>query len=273
MKFKANTNLLLGSLLCGTILAAALLGAVWTPFDPMTPDFAHRLHAPDSTYWLGTDEFGRDTFSRMLYGATTSVGISFMTVLIAMVAGTLLGLIAGYMRGWVDRIMMCFTDALLAFPGILLALGLLAVVGANKYGIIVALGIAYLPSVLRLVRGTVLPLREREFVHASRIMGNSEIFILFRHILPNCFGPMMVLATSMFGWVLLAESSLSFLGLGVPPPAPTWGNMLAGSRPFMMQAAWLGIFPGVCISMTLLGINLLGDALQDKLDPYSKGKS
>lgn len=272
MKFNANTNLLLGSLLCGTILIAAVLGAFWTPFDPMTPDFAHRLHAPNTTYWLGTDEFGRDTFSRILYGATTSVGISFMTVVIAMVAGTMLGLIAGYMRGWVDRVMMCFTDALLAFPGMLLALGLLAVVGANKYGIVVALGIAYLPSVLRLVRGTVLPLREREFVHASRIMGNSEMFILFRHILPNCFGPMMVLATSMFGWVLLAESSLSFLGLGVPPPAPTWGNMLAGSRPFMMQAGWLGIFPGLCISMTLLGINLLGDALQDKLDPYSKGK-
>ncbi|AHG66138.1 ABC transporter permease [Advenella mimigardefordensis] len=272
MKSNINTNLLLGSLLCGVILTAALLGAFWTPFDPMALDFGHRLQAPDAIYWLGTDEFGRDTFSRILYGATTSVGISFMTVFIAMFVGTVLGLIAGYVRGWVDRIMMCFTDALLAFPGILLALGLLAVVGANKYGIVVALGVAYLPSVLRLVRGTVLPLREREFIHASRIMGNSETFILFRHILPNCFGPMIVLATSMFGWVLLAESSLSFLGLGVPPPAPTWGNMLAGSRPFMMQASWLGIFPGLCISMTLLGINLLGDALQDKLDPYAKGK-
>lgn len=272
MKKKLATNLWLGSLLCGLILAAAIIGAFWTPYDPLAPNFAHRLGAPSAAHWLGTDEFGRDTLSRILYGATTSVGISFLTVLIAMSVGTLLGLIAGYLRGWVDRILMCLTDALLAFPGILLALGLLAVVGANQYGIVVALGIAYMPSVLRLVRGTVLPLREREFVQASRLMGNSETFILFRHILPNCFGPMMVLATSMFGWVLLAESSLSFLGLGVPPPGPTWGNMLAGSRPFMVQAAWLGIFPGLCISVTLLGVNLVGDALQDKLDPQSKGK-
>jgi peptide/nickel transport system permease protein len=185
--------------------------------------------------------------------------------------GTTIGLFSGYMRGWTDRIIMAFNDALLAFPGILLALGLLAVVGANKYGIILALGIAYTPSVARVVRGTVLSLREREFIAASRVMGNSELFTMARHILPNCIAPLTVLATSMFGYVLLAESALSFLGLGVPPPAPTWGNMLAGSRPYIGQAMWLGIFPGLCISLTLLGINLLGDAVRDRLDPRMRG--
>ncbi|WP_019401485.1 ABC transporter permease, partial [Chelatococcus sp. GW1] len=140
-----------------------------------------------------------------------------------------------------------------------------------KYGIILALGLAYTPSVARIVRGTVLSLREREFVEASRVMGNSEIFTVMRHVLPNCIAPLTVLATSMFGWVLLSESALSFLGLGVPPPAPTWGNMLASSRSFIAQAVWLGIFPGLCISLTLLGINLLGDALRDRLDPRMRG--
>ena len=144
-------------------------------------------------------------------------------------------------------------------------------IGANKYGIILALGLAYTPSVARIVRGAVLSLREKEFIEASRVMGNSEIFTMVRHILPNCIAPMTVLATSMFGWVLLSESALSFLGLGVPPPAPTWGNMLASSRPFIAQAVWLGIFPGLCISLTLLGINLLGDAVRDRLDPRMRG--
>lgn len=197
--------------------------------------------------------------------------ISLLTVILAVGAGTALGVFTGFVRGWVDRVLMAFNDALLAFPGILLALGLLAVFGANKYGIIFALGIAYIPSVARVVRGTVLSLREREFVEASRVMGNSEAYTMWRHILPNCIAPLTVLATSLFGWVLLAESALSFLGLGVPPPAPTWGNMLAASRAFIAQAAWLGIFPGLCISLTLLGINLLGDAVRDRLDPRMRG--
>jgi peptide/nickel transport system permease protein len=166
---------------------------------------------------------------------------------------------------------MACNDALLAFPGTLLALGLLAVFGATPYGIVAALAIAYTPSVTRIVRGTVLSLREKEFVAASRVMGNSELFTMARHILPNCIAPLIVLATSMFGWALLAESALSFLGLGVPPPAPTWGNMLAASRPYIESAVWLGIVPGLCISVSLLGINLLGDALRDRLDPLMKG--
>jgi peptide/nickel transport system permease protein len=264
-------NALVGGVLIGLLLIAAAMGALWTPYDPLALSFRAKLAAPSAAHWLGTDEFGRDVLSRLIAGAATSVWISLLTVSFAMTLGTAIGVVTGYLRGWADRILMAFNDALLAFPGILLALGLLAIVGANKYGIIVALGLAYTPMVVRVVRGTVLYLREREFVAASRVMGNSELFTMARHILPNCIAPLTVIATSMFGWVLLAESALSFLGLGVPPPAPTWGNMLAASRPYIGQAMWLGIFPGLCISLALLGINLLGDAIRDRLDPRMRG--
>jgi peptide/nickel transport system permease protein len=264
-------NTLFGGLLIGGLGGTAAVGSLWTPYDPLLPDFRTRLASPSHLHWLGTDEFGRDVLSRLMVGASASVWIGLLTVTFAIVAGTSVGVLSGYVRGWPDRIIMAFNDALLAFPGMLLALGLLAVFGANKYGIILALGLAYTPSVARVVRGSVLSLREREYIEASRVMGNSEAFTMVRHILPNCIAPLTVLATSMFGWVLLAESSLSFLGLGVPPPAPTWGNMLAGSRPFIAQAMWLGIFPGICISMALLGINLLGDAVRDRLDPRMRG--
>jgi peptide/nickel transport system permease protein len=205
--------------------------------------------------------------SRIMAGATTSVIVALVTVVLAVSVGVLVGGVSGYRRGWTDRIIMAFTDALLAFPGILLALGVMIVVGASRFGIVLALGLAYMPSVARVVRGTVLSIREKEYIEASRVLGNSELYTLARHVLPNAIAPVAVLATSMFGWVLLAESALSFLGLGVPPPAPTWGNMLAASRSYMENASWLGIAPGLCIALTLLGINLLGDALRDRLDP------
>eukprot|EP01035_Chromulina_nebulosa_P035946 gene35946-48356_t len=166
---------------------------------------------------------------------------------------------------------MAFNDALLAFPGILLALGFLAVAGANEYGIVVALGIAYAPSVARIVRGTVMSLREMDYIAASRLMGNSEFFIVWRHVLPNCVAPLVVLATSMFGWALLAESALSFLGLGVPPPAPTWGNMLRNAIGFMELAPWLAVFPGAAIFLTVLGSRQIlfeiGDSSRHDVDP------
>jgi peptide/nickel transport system permease protein len=260
-------NLVLGAALTGGICAVAALGAIWTPYDPLAMDFAARLNPPSMAHWMGTDEFGRDVGSRLMSGAVTSVQISLTTVFLAVAAGTVIGAVSGFARGWTDRIVMAANDALLAFPGILFALGLLAVLGANKNGIIVALSLVYMSSVIRVVRGTVLSLREREFVEASKIMGNSFLYTMRRHILPNCLAPITVLATSMCGWVLLAESSLSFLGLGVAPPAPTWGNLLAGSRSYLEQAVWLGIFPGLAICLALLGINLLGDALRDRLDP------
>jgi peptide/nickel transport system permease protein len=264
---KLRTNAVIGALLVGTLLAMALLAIVWTPYDPLALALRLRLNPPSAAHWLGTDEYGRDVASRILAGASASMLVAALTVVVALTGGTLLGLVAGYFRGIVDRVLMVINDALLAFPGILLALGVMVIVGANKYGIIVALGIAYAPTAARLVRGTVLSLREKEYIEASLVIGNGEFYTLMRHILPNCAAPMVVLATSMFGWVILAESSLSFLGLGVPPPAPTWGNMLSSGRPYIESAAWLGIAPGVCIATTLLGINLLGDALRDWLDP------
>jgi len=274
MKFlerRPAPNAWLGGLIVGSLLLVAGVGAFWTPYDPLALNFTAQLAPPDAVYWLGTDEFGRDVLSRLMAGATTSAWISLLSVGCAVLVGTTLGVLTGYLRGAVDRVVMAFNDALMAFPGILLALGLMAVLGANRYGIIGALAVAYTPSVTRVVRGSVLSLREREFIDASRVMGNSGLFTMWRHVLPNCVAPLTVLATSMFGWALLAESALSFLGLGVPPPAPTWGNMLAASRSHFDEAVWLGIFPGICISLTLLGINLLGDALRDRFDPRMRG--
>lgn len=260
-------NALIGGSLLLVLITLALLGLVWTPFDPLRIDLSSRFQSPSAPRWLGTDEFGRDVFSRLLIGARTSLWISLLTVTVAVIAGTLIGMLAGYLRGWTDRLLMMFNDALLAFPGILMALGIMAIIGASKYGIVLALGIAYTPSVVRVVRGTVLSLRELEYIEASRVIGNSELYTMLRHIAPNCLAPLCVLATSMFGWALLSESALSFLGLGVPPPAATWGNMLASSRPYIASAPWLGIFPGLFICLALLAINLFGDALRDRLDP------
>jgi peptide/nickel transport system permease protein len=264
---RLRANELVGGTLVCAMLMVAVLALVWTPANPLAVDLHARLQAPSAAHWLGTDEFGRDVMSRAMAGASESGLVAVLTVTCAVIGGTVVGLVSGFLRGWPDRVLMALTDAILAFPGILLALGVMLVVGANKYGIIVALGLAYAPMVVRVVRGTVLSLREKEYVEASRAIGNSEWTTMWRHILPNCVGPVVVLTTSMFGWVLLSESALSFLGLGVPPPAPTWGNMLASARQYMQSAAWLGLVPGMCIALTLLGINLLGDALRDRLDP------
>lgn len=265
MRWRANG--IAGALLAGTVLVVALVAIWWTPYDPLALNLRAKLQAPSAAHWLGTDEFGRDVASRLMAGASSSTLVAASTVALATALGVLVGVLSGFLRGWTDRLLMALNDALLAFPGILLALALMVVVGANRWGIVLALGLAYAPSVARVVRGVVLSLRETEYVEASRMIGNSDAVTMLRHVLPNCVAPVAVLATSMFGWVLLSESALSFLGLGIPPPAPTWGNMLAGSRPHMQTAVWLGLAPGLCIALSLLGINLLGDALRDRLDP------
>lgn len=262
----------IGGVLIGIVVLAAMTALVWTPYNPLAVDLQVRLQPPSMAHLLGTDEFGRDVLSRAMAGAATSAQVAVLAVACAVCSGLVVGVLAGYFRGWTDRILSAFNDAMLAFPGILLALGVMMVVGANRYGIIVALGMAYAPTVMRVVRGTVLSLREKEYVEASRMIGNPEWLTVCRHILPNCMAPVAVITTSMFGWALLSESALSFLGLGVPPPAPTWGNMLAASRQYMQNAVWLGLVPGLCISMTLLGINLLGDAVRDYFDPLMVGK-
>ena len=263
-------NAVAGGTLLLVMVAGAVVGLVYTPYDPVANDLAARLNAPSATHWLGTDEWGRDTLSRLLYGAGVSISISLFTVLAAVGSGTLLGAASGYFGGWFERITMAFLDALLAFPSLIMALGMMTVFGPSRAGVIAALALAYMPSVARVVRGSVLSVREKEYVEASRVMGNSEPFTMFRHVLPNCIARIIVLATALFGWALLAESALSFLGLGVPPPASSWGGMLSDSRNYVGQAPWLALVPGISISVTLLGINLFGDALRDQFDPRMK---
>ena len=260
-------NLVLGGALLAFVATVAITAQFWTPHDPLRTNLRRRIAPPSELAWLGTDEFGRDVASRLMIGASTSVTVALATVAMALLLGGAIGLVSGYFRGWLDRVLGAVNDALLAFPGILLALGLLAVLGPSASGIVLALGLAYAPTVARVVRGSVLSVREKEFIEASRALGNSEWYTLFRHVAPQTIAPVTVLATSMFGWVVLSESALSFLGLGVPPPAATWGNMLASARPFMQQAPLLSIAPGLMIAACLLGANLLGDGLRDRFDP------
>lgn len=260
----------IGLALLAAMLVAAIVGSLYTPYDPIAIDLAVRLQAPSIDHWLGTDEWGRDVLSRLLYGASVSVTISFFTVALSVTAGALLGAAGSLFGGWFERCVMALMDALLAFPSLIMALGMMAVFGPSRYGVVLALSLAYTPSVVRIVRSSVLSLREKEYIEASQVMGNSRAFTMLRHILPNSLSPIIVLATALFGWALLAESSLSFLGLGVPPPASSWGGMLADSRIHVGHAPWLAIAPGLCISLSLLGINLFGDVLRDYFDPRMK---
>lgn len=262
----------IGLVLCAIVVIAAILGVTWTPYDPVKTDLLHRFAAPSFSHPLGTDAFGRDQLSRILAAASVSVLICFMTVLVAVAGGVVLGAVAGYAGGTSDRLIMMVIEALMAFPGLLLALSVMVILGPSQWGVILALGLAYLPSVTRLVRGTVLSVREKEYVEASVALGNGALYTLVRHVLPNCIAPLIVLGTTMLGWVLLSESALSFLGLGVPPPAPTWGNMLADAKGELSRQPLMGIVPGLCISITLVGVNLLGDALRDALDPRMTGR-
>ncbi|MDE2448496.1 MAG: ABC transporter permease [Gammaproteobacteria bacterium] len=261
---------LFGLVLVVLLVVTVLLGLLWTPYDPIAIDLGHPLQPPSLAHWLGTDQFGRDVLSRAMIGARISAGVALETVIAAAVCGTAFGLFTGYLRGWTDRLIMMLGDAVLAFPPILLALALVAIMGPSRHSVMLALSIAYVPVVTRVVRGSVLSIREGEYIQASVLCGDSTLYTLFRHVLPNAVAPIVVLATSLFGWVVLYESALSFLGVGVPPPAPTWGNMLADSRPYMETASWLSIVPGLCIVGTLLGVNLLGDALRDWLDPRER---
>jgi len=259
-----------GSLLLALVVGMALASLVWTPYGPLSIDLTSRLLAPNAAHWLGTDEFGRDVLSRIMTAAASSLIVASLTVGIALIIGGCVGLAAGYFGGLADRLLMVFNDTLLAFPNVLFAFAVIVIAGQSKYGIVIGLGPAYAPTVARVVRSSVLSLRERAYVESSRVMGNSSAYTLFRHVLPNCTAPLLMLATSLFGWIILAEGTLNFLGLGVPPPAPTWGNMLASGRPYIEAAPWLCIAPGMCFALTLLAVNMLGDALRDRLDPRTR---
>ncbi|MCR9194489.1 MAG: ABC transporter permease [Hyphomonas sp.] len=269
---RLRLNALVGGTLLLIALIAALVGQFAPPSDPIKPDFLVLLQPPSWEHPFGTDQFGRDMLSRVLAGAWVSLYAATLTVIVAFLLGTTLGALAGFYGGWIDRGVSVVTETLMAFPGLLLALAIMAVMGAGLVPLVTALGLAFAPSFVRVTRALVLSLKEKEFVEASRALGNSQTYTLFRHIVPNCVSSLSVLCTTILALALLAESALSFLGLGVQPPAPSWGGMLADGRGVMVQAPWMVIFPGVAIFGALLGINLLGDALRDWLDPRMEGE-
>ncbi len=245
----------------------AAIAAPWiAPYPPRKMDIAHRLSPPSLAHWFGTDEFGRDTFSRCLFGAQLSLTVGFWTVLVSLVCGTTIGVISGYVRR-LDGILMRVTDALMAFPDILLAIALMAALGASLTDVVIALGTVYTPRVARVARGATLVLRELQFVEAAEALGANTRRIIAVHLLPNLLSPLLVQGTFVFAYAILTEAALSFLGAGVPPTSPTWGNMIAGAQEYMQTAFWLILAPGLCIVFTVLSFQVVGDGLRDVLDP------
>src|SRR5574342_43770 len=268
-----NKAALIGLLILLGVAASALFAPLMSPHDPLTQEITQRLKWPGwtdpggQTYLLGTDHLGRDIFSRLIFGARISLIIGLSAVALAGTIGTLIGLVAGYRGGRVDDFCMRLTDTMLAMPFILLALAVIAVLGPSLRKIIFVLGITSWVSYARVVRPEVLTLRTREFVAAAQALGGAAGRVVFRHLLPNVLTPVIVIATLEVARMIILESALSFLGLGIPPPMPTWGGMLADGRAYLSTAWWLATFPGLCIMLTVLGINLLGDWLRDVLDP------
>ena len=256
-----------GLVIVVVFVLVAVLADLLAPYDPYIGNLAERLRTPSASHWLGTDALGRDMLTRLMYGARTSLQIQVATIGLALFVGTFWGLVAGYFGGWVDDVSMRLIDVLLAFPGILLAITIVAILGAGFGNIILAIGIASLPGLARLVRGVVLGLRELEYVEAARAIGESNLSIMFRYILPGTIAPLTVATSLRMASVLLSASGLSFLGLGVLPPTPEWGAMLADARDYMFSSPHASTIPGVAITIVVVGFNLLGDGLRDALDP------
>jgi peptide/nickel transport system permease protein len=262
-----NRLALLGVVIVGTWLITALVAPYIATHDPYDISIANRLKGPSSDHWLGTDSLGRDTFSRLVFGARTAFQVAIGAVFLGAVFGIPIGAIAGFAGRWVDAILMRFMDAIIAFPGRLLAIALVASLGGGLFSLYIALGINSIPSYARIVRGVVLSQKEKEYVEAARMTGESSLSILFFQVLPNCLSPLLVRLSLDFGNAILAESSLSFLGLGLPPPTASWGLMLKEVTPFLQLQPMAAFFPGLTISLIILGFNLLGDGLRDVFDP------
>jgi peptide/nickel transport system permease protein len=253
------------------LIFIAILAPFIAPHDPIEQNLEHRLLPPNAEYPLGTDNLGRCILSRLIHGTSVSLQIGVIVVGIAATTGVTLGLIAGYRGGLVDELIMRIVDVLLAFPGIILALAIAGILGPSLYNVMLALAVVGWTSYARVVRGSVLSVKEKEFVEAARALGAGEARIMFRHILPNVTAPVIVMATLGMAHVILAAAALSFLGLGAQPPTPEWGSMLNDGRAFMRTAPHLTIFPGLAIMVTVLAFNFLGDGLRDVLDPRLKG--
>jgi peptide/nickel transport system permease protein len=267
---------LFGLIVVAAVVVAAVFASVISPFDPLAQDIGQRLKEPGwqdaqgRIHPLGTDHLGRDILSRIIHGSRIALSVGLAAVMISGVLGMAIGLVAGYFGGRVDDFFMRLADIQLAFPFILLAIAVIGVLGPSLRNIIIVIGVSSWVVYARVVRGEVLSIREREFVQAAVALGSRDWRILARHVLPNAFTPWLVVATLDMARVIVIESALSFLGLGVQPPTPTWGGMLADGRVYLSTAWWLATFPGLAILVTVLGINLLGDGLRDTLDPRLK---
>jgi peptide/nickel transport system permease protein len=270
--FRRHRPAMFGLALIGGLALVALLTPFLAPFDPAAQGadiVATRFRPPTWEHPMGTDRFGRDVLSRVLYGGRVSLAIGTLAILIAVTIGSMIGAIAGYTRGWVDAISMRTVDLLLSFPRLVLLITIVALVEPSVFVITLVLGLTGWMGTSRLVRGEVLSLREREFVQAAKALGFGTPRILCRHVLPNVASPIIVAATLGIGNTILVEASLSFLGLGVPPPAPSWGLMVAAGKDVMLDAPWVALFPGIAIVLTVMSFNLVGDGLRDALDPKS----
>ncbi|MFO7271550.1 nickel transporter permease [Sphaerobacter thermophilus] len=251
-------------------LFLCVFGDVLAPFDPVKPDVVNKFQPPSSTHWFGTDELGRDILSRVMSGAKISLGIATLIVGIAVVVGVFVGAIAGYFGGYVDELLMRLTDIFLAFPALILAMGIAASLGRDLQNTVIALTVVYWPWYARLVRGQVIALRQRDFVEAARAVGASHRRVLVRHILPNTVAPVIIQMTIDVGYAVMATAGLSFIGLGAQPPMPEWGTMIAGARTYFREAWWYITFPGLALTLTVIGFNLLGDGLRDYFDPRTR---
>jgi peptide/nickel transport system permease protein len=265
--FKRHKLGMVGSLMVVFLIFIALFGNFITPYDPLEMHTKDTLQGPSAKYWLGTDRFGRDQLSRLINGTRISMTVSFGSIFVAAVIGVIIGLVSGYYGGYVDSIIMRLLDIIFAFPMLLLALVLVAMLGPSLRNVLIAIGFVQHARFARIVRGSVLSVKEKEFVEGIRSVGARGMTIIFRFILPNVLSPIIVQATWGLSIAIMLEAALSFLGLGTQPPMPSWGLMLNESRRFMELAPWMTIFPGLAIMFAVLGFNLMGDALRDALDP------
>ncbi|AST05562.1 peptide ABC transporter permease [Anoxybacillus flavithermus] len=270
IRFRKNKMALVGSGIVLFFILLAVFAPLIAPYEMNDQQLSMRLQAPSKDHIFGTDDFGRDIFSRIVYGARISLWVGFFSVLGSVVIGSLLGIIAGYYGRWIDAVISRIFDIMLAFPSILLAIGIVAVLGPSLKNALIAIAVINIPNFGRLIRSRVLSIKQEEYITAAKAIGMSDARILFHHILPNSMAPIIVQGTLAIATAIIEAAALGFLGLGAQPPNPEWGKMLADSKAYLTQAPWTMIFPGLAIMLTVLGFNLMGDGLRDALDPRMK---
>lgn len=267
---RQNTLTFVGCLIVVLIILFGILAPVVSPYNPVAIDIVHKLQPPGAIHWFGTDEMGRDIFSRVIYGCRISIQVGLYIVLIASCVGTVIGSISGYRGGAFDQAIMTVTDMVLSFPALVLAMALAAALGPSLFNTMLAVAIVKIPLYVRLVRAQVLSLKEKPYVKAAQTFGAGRLWILSRHIIPNCLAPVLIQVTLGIGDAILTASSLSFIGLGAQPPTPEWGAMISTARIYALDQWWYVTFPGIAIFLTVVGFNLVGDGIRDILDPRSK---